>query len=349
MLTIEEFQEVMKSNDVGESALRHARLALTYLNEYKPIEEVELMDVVRFINHMKEVRGFKPSTVDLYKRYIKYYFSRNNREDISDNISTKFKPEPISPENVLDVDDINFLLENVDSVMYRAIITFLYETGARISEAMKMKNPFDVEEVNAGYDLTIRGKKTGKIRKMYLMESKVYMREWLMVRNTDSPYLFPLSPKAVGTWLRNLRENLNFQKPINPHAFRHACATRLVRQGIQERMIREQLGWSANSKMIERYVHLAKTDLQTYQLMQAGELSPDNASMVELTQPKETPMDRLSKQEQEINELREIVQGLVKDKLTMEPQLEAQMELHPDEFESEDIRPDAIPTINVCG
>lgn len=305
MLTIEDYQEVMKSNGGGESSLRHARLSMTYLNEFKPIEEVEYMDVVKFINHMTEVRGFKPSTVNLYKRYIKTYFSKNNRKDISDNISIKFKSEPINPETVLDVEDVNFLIENIDSVMYRAIVTFLYETGARISETVNVKYPFDIEEVNAGYDLTIRATKTNSIRKMYLIESKAYMRDWLMVRNTKSPYLFPLSPKAINTWLRHLREDLNFQKPINPHSFRHACATRLVRKGMQEIMIRTQMGWSANSKMIERYVHLAKTDLQKYQLMQIGELMPDDASMAKLTQPKETAIDRLGTQEEEINGMKE--------------------------------------------
>jgi hypothetical protein len=146
------------------------------------------------------------------------------------------------------------------------------------------------------------------------------------------------------TWLRHLRENLKFNKPLNPHSFRHACATRLVKKGTQERMIREQMGWSETSRMIERYVHLAKTDLQTYQLMQSGIVTLD-APLVELIQPKETAIDRISKQEQEMNKMKEemknkdlALSALLKHVLELKDRLDEEKS----EKEEEEIKQDIL-------
>ena len=161
-----------------------------------------------------------------------------------------------------------------------------------------------------------------------------YIREWIMVRNSDSPYLFPIRDRSVSEWLKNLRKSLQFKKPLNPHAFRHGCATRLVRKGMQESLIRKQMGWSGNSNMISVYIHLANTDLKKYQMLQSGEIT-EETPMVELIKPKETAMDRISQQEQDLNELRDMVQMLMTDKLQRDPLLDTMTELHPKEFISD--------------
>jgi integrase/recombinase XerC len=193
-------------------------------------------------------------TISLRKSYIKKYFKYHDRDDITKKLEVKREQRQLNPNDILNVEDINNLLEHMNSIMYKAIITFLFESGARINECLGVELDTDIKEINAGYDLTLFGDKTRKhnyaYREMILIESAPYIREWLLVRNSDSPYLFPLRDRSVSEWLSNLRETLHFQKPINPHAFRHACATRLVRKGMQESLIRKQMGWSPNSNML---------------------------------------------------------------------------------------------------
>ena len=335
MLCIEDFIEVMKSDGVQNSAIKNARTTLTQLNDFKSLEEVEYLDIVKFINHIREKHGYKESTVSLRKAYIKKYFKYHDRRDIYEKLEIQRDRHDLNPKDILNTEDVNYLLEHIDSPMYKALISFLYESGSRISEALAVKYPDDIFEVNVGYDLTITGKKTMRhnntFRKMFIIESKAYIREWLMVRNTDSEYLFPVTDRAVGEWLNNLRKNLKFKKPINPHAFRHACATQLVKKGTQESYIRDQLGWSKTSNMIERYVHLAETDLQTYQLMQLGEL-PSDTPIIELVQPKETLSDRMSK-------LENLLISMTERALNAEPLAEAFAQLHPELMIDQTIRP----------
>ena len=341
-MCIPDFLEIMRADGVGNSAIRNARNTLTQLQDYKALDEVEYLDIAKFINHIRDEHGYKEGTISLRKAYIKKYFKYHDRDDIVKKLEVKRVQRQLNPRDILDVEDINYLLKHVDSVMYKAIIIFLFESGARINEALSVKLDEDITETNVGFDLTLYGDKTRKhnyaYREMYLIESATYLREWLMVRNSDSPYLFPIRDRSVSEWLKHLRETLQFKKPLNPHAFRHGCATRLVRKGMQESLIRAQMGWSLNSNMISVYIHLANTDLKTYQLLQAGEVSEDTP-MAEIIQPAETAIDRLTQQEHDLNELRDMVQMLMKEKLERDPVMDRIAETHPELFHE-----DPIPT-----
>jgi integrase/uncharacterized coiled-coil protein SlyX len=322
MLSIEDFLEVMKSDNVGKSAVYNAKISLEQFNEFKPLDEAEYMDVVRFVNYIRDEFHYKHSTISLRKAYIKKYFKYHDRDDIVKKLEVKREPKHLNPNDIIGVEDMNYLIEHLSSPMYKAIITFLFESGARINEALSVKIDEDIKEHNIGYSLILYGDKTRKhnyaYREMYLIESAPYIREFIMLRNSSSPYLFPLKDKSVNEWLNNLRKTLNFKKPINPHAFRHACATRLVRKGMQESLIRKQMGWSPNSNMIATYVHLANTDLKTYQLMQSGEIT-EGMPVVELTKPKETVMDKVAQQEIKIEELNDTVFKLLTEMEEMRP------------------------------
>lgn len=342
MLSIDDFLDVMRADGVGTSAINNATVSLRQLDNFKPLNEVEYLDVVKFINHIRDDHNYKESTITLRKAYIKKYYKYHDRDDIVQKLEVKRVPRHLNPNDILAPEDINYLLEHIDSPLYKAIIVFLYESGARINEALSVKIDEDIRETNIGYDLTLYADKTRRhnyaYREMYLIEAAPHIREWLMIRNTDSPYLFPLKDKSVNEWLGNLKKTLDFKKPINPHAFRHGCATRLVKKGMQESLIRKQLGWSPNSNMLSIYIHLANTDLKSYQLMQSGEIS-EETPMVEIIQPAETAIDRISQQERDLNELREMVKSLMKDKLQRDPLLDSIAELHPEYFPDETERP----------
>jgi len=338
MSAINDFLEIMRAEGVGASAIRNARVTLTQLDNFKPIDTIEYMDIVKFINHIRDTHGYKESTITLRRAYIKKYFKFHERDDITKKLEVKRVQRNLNPHDILNPEDMNYLLENMKSHMYKAIITFLFESGARINEALNVKLDTDIKEINAGFDLTLYGSKTRihnyAYREMILIESAPYIREWLMVRNSDSPYLFPLTDRSVNEWLKNLRYTLKFKKPLNPHAFRHGCATRLVKKGMQESLIRKQLGWSPNSNMLAIYIHLADTDLKTYQLTQSGEIT-DDTPLVEIIQPAETAMDRISQQEQDLNNLKDIVQILIQKNYEKEGLIDTFTQHHPECFPEE--------------
>src|SRR5659263_172558 len=71
----------------------------------------------------------------------------------------------------------------------------------------------------------------------------------------DNDFIFRWNYRAHAQRIQNIREKSGIQKPFTCHKLRHAAATELVLQGVQEGIIKKKMGWSPSSPMIARYTH----------------------------------------------------------------------------------------------
>ena len=334
MIKIHAFLESMKVERISNKAINNARITLEQLNDFKPLDDVDANDLIRFIDHIREKYRYSEGTIEVRKAYIKKYFKYNDREDITKHLKTKKQIKKFNPNDILNTEDINLILENITSPMYEALFIVLYESGARIGEVLRLEINKDVKENNIGYEVTFFGTMSHGNRTLLLIDSAPYIREWLINRSSDSKFLFPIKQRTVFTNLNNLSNKLqreyNFTKPINSHAFRRACGVRLVKEGMQESIINHQMGWAQGSNMIIASIHCSN-DV-------TGE--SDKSEPIKIVKPKKTAMDMIQEQETEINELRDAIKMLLED-MCKRAQLN---EKHPTEYEVEDIRPDLMPT-----
>ena len=344
MITIEEFINSLRADNRSKSSIKNARYALEQLNEFKPLEEVTANDINEFIIYIREEYGYTEGTINNRKTYIKRFFKMNDLDMVVKRVKIPKSITNLNPKDILIASDIDLIIENLPHPKYKALVAVLWECGGRIGEVLGIEREADLIETDLGYKVTLFGDKTRQhnyaYREMLLSQSAPYVRDWLLNDNSDSPYLFPMGGSVVRTTFTNLYDKLNkdfgFQKPLNPHMFRHACATRLVREEVQESMIRKQMGWTPDSNMLSVYIHLASSDVYDYH---AKKITGKDKEFVhaKIKQPEDTAFGRIKKLEAMVN-------ALMKDKLERDPLLEAQAELHPEEFESEDIRPDMMPT-----
>lgn len=341
--TIDQFLNSLKANNRSKSSIKNARIALEQLNEFKPLEDVDAHDLDDFIVHIRDKYGYKESTIGVRKSYIKKFFIMNDLDMVVKRVKIPKSVTNLNPKDILIAEDIDLIIENVNNPKYKALIAVLWETGGRIGEVINIEKDTDLIETDLGYRLYLFGDKTRAhnyaYREILLSQSAPYVRDWLLHNDSDSPYLFPVSSTSVRMKFTKLHKKLNekygFKKNIHPHAFRHACATRLVREKVQESYIRKQMGWTSDSNMLSVYIHLASNDVYDYH---ARKITGKDKEFVHthIKQPEETAFGRIKKLEAMVN-------ALMKDKLEREPLLEAQVELHPEEFEREDIRPDVMP------
>lgn len=68
--------------------------------------------------------------------------------------------ETLKSDDILTTEDINLMIESTDNVYAKAVIAFLFETGARISEARSLKYK-DFIETSDGIIVHISTTKTG--------------------------------------------------------------------------------------------------------------------------------------------------------------------------------------------
>jgi integrase/recombinase XerC len=133
-----------------------------------------------------------------------------------------------------------------------ALITLLYGTGLRISEALSLKRG----DVPLGQSLTV----LGKGRKERVVPVLAAVREAVDSYTKLCPFdsgktqaLFlsrrgnPMSAREAQALMQNLRGRLGLPRSATPHALRHSFATHLLQNGRDLRAVQELLGHASLS------------------------------------------------------------------------------------------------------
>lgn len=186
----------------------------------------------------------------------------------------------------ISVDEVTRILEAVGTdtatgLRDRALLEFLYSTGARISEAMGL----DVDDISlhtpeqdgrsdagpAIVRLFGKGSKErlvplGSFGARALDAYLVRGRPLLSAKGKGTPALFlnarggRISRQSAWTILKTAAEKANITKDVSPHTLRHSFATHLLEGGADVRVVQELLG------------HASVTTTQVYTLVTADTL-----------------------------------------------------------------------------
>ncbi|MET3951902.1 integrase/recombinase XerD [Arthrobacter sp. UYEF36] len=181
----------------------------------------------------------------------------------------------------ISVDEVTRILEAVGTdtatgLRDRALLEFLYSTGARISEAVGL----DVDDVSlhtageagpAVVRLFGKGSKErlvplGSFGARALDAYLVRGRPLLSAKGKGTPALFlnarggRISRQSAWTILKTAAEKANITKDVSPHTLRHSFATHLLEGGADVRVVQELLG------------HASVTTTQVYTLVTADTL-----------------------------------------------------------------------------
>ena len=197
-------------------------------------------------------------------------------------IKIKDSKNNILPEELLTEDEVLQVINACQFIRDKAFIHLLYESGARIGEilTLRIKHITFAEPVSA---ILVNGK-TGQ-RRIPIIKSVAPLKEWI------EKHPFKDNPESL-VWVKtnerlgNLRtqgersntnhigyssvkkllevnfEEVGLKKRCNPHIFRHSRATFLAKH-LTEAQLKMFFGWTQNSDMAARYVHLSGRDLDT--------------------------------------------------------------------------------------
>jgi len=176
------------------------------------------------------------------------------------------------PEEILVLSEINKLASVCDNFRDKAIVKTLYETGARVGEFLQLQIKHLQEDEHGMVCILPKGKTMG--RRLRLINCVPDLKHWLNNHpnkdDPNSPLFVNLgSHKGRGLYtdglkmlLKKYADRIKLKKRIYPHLFRHSRATDLAKQGFREAELRYLFGWSVNSDMPSKYIHLAGGDIE---------------------------------------------------------------------------------------
>ncbi len=222
--------------------------------------ELSPEDIRIYQVYLTNERKLAPSSILIAVSAIRFLYKVTLKRDwvLEEAIPTCKKPQTLpavlSPEEVLK------LLDCVQSIKQRAILTACYAAGLRISEAVHLK-PTAIDSQR----MVIRVEQGKGQKDRYVMLSprlldtlRSYWRavrpiEWLFPGDRPG---HPITTSAVELACKLARRIAGITKPVTPHSLRHAFAVHLLESGTDVRTIQLLLGHRSLSTTA-RYLRIA--------------------------------------------------------------------------------------------
>ena len=218
-------------------------------------------DIKSYMAHLMD-RGQKPASVSLAMSSLRFLFD----EMMGKGLFTKIKLPKLEHKLpiVLSKEEIRKMLDITKNPKHKLLISFLYSSGLRVSEAVSMKiSDLDLNERMG----IVRAGKGKKDRHIILSESLVNdLRKYLGNRKDENPYVFDIKERHIVVRqaqrvVTEAAKKAEIKKRVFCHALRSSFATHLLEAGTDIRVIQELLGHSDLSTT-QRYTKVSREQLK---------------------------------------------------------------------------------------
>jgi len=232
-------------------------------------EKISLDNAREFLNNLKNTKKLSIGTVNDYRSAIKYLFEAILDKGWNDRKIAYLKGYKSLP-SVLEKSQIIELIDSIDELIYKTILTTIYSSGLRIQEAITLK----ISDIDSKrMQIHIRESKNGSARNAILSEKNLEaLRNYLKLHPLSKlkkweseDYIFCIASRGKPICSKTLRNVFNqavkkvkIMKKVTVHTLRHAFATHLMEEGVNIFVIKELLGHRSISSTAV-YLHVVDT------------------------------------------------------------------------------------------
>jgi integrase/recombinase XerD len=265
------------------------RLGTWLKKDFDAATEQDIRCVVMFLSRGiagKEGQPYSESTAHGYKVTLKrfYRWLEGNDEEYPKKVrwikSNGDNARIHVPEQLLSPGEIVDMIRCAGNPRDKALVSFLYESGARIGETLSMKVGH-LEFAPVVIRATLPVSKT-QPRIIPLVSCRAHLANWInyhpLKNNPDAPLWSnlkregnsSLEPQTAGKILKRIACRAGIHKRIYPHLFRACSITHKQAAGWPEQAIKLFHGLSRDSKVMKHYSHLSYGNLEQIQKQMNG-------------------------------------------------------------------------------
>lgn len=240
------------------------RALLRYLG--KPLAEITTYDLRFYLSMRRQLGKVSNRSLDGMRRCYSSFFGWLFAEGIINHnpcaalAQIKCRKVVKKPYSAVEMEKIRKACSNIRDL---ALVDFLYATGCRVSEVVKL----DVSDVDFDRMECVVLGKGNKERKVYLTEvAAMHLQEYLNGRKDASEALFVGRGKRLGkngieTIVKNLGKRAGVEN-VHPHRYRRTLATNLLDRGMNIQDVAAILG-HADLKTTQIYCYISQANVKT--------------------------------------------------------------------------------------
>lgn len=243
------------SSKTEKAYLHHLNLFLDYISSSK-ITSVDSKVLLDYFIYLKKVRQFSYSAMKQSLASVRFLFVDVLKKEIDFDFFIKLK-KPNNLPNVLTTEEVKRIINSIENIKHRAIISTIYSCGLRISEAVNLlikdvdSSAMTVKVVNAkgkNDRYVMLSPKLLELLRRYFVEYKP--RKYLFEGQFGDRY----STRSIQQIFNKAVKLAGIKKSVTVHSLRHSFASHLLDNGTDIRFIQKLLG----------HKHLSTTQIYTH-------------------------------------------------------------------------------------
>ena len=226
------------------------------------LDDIQAEAVLAFLDHSESRRGNCPATRNCRLAAIRSFAQHLLRHDVTRAnqygriLAISPKRKAVHAATYLEPESARAIIAAVDlrtahGARDRALLLFLYNTGARVSEALAIR-PQELR-LDRPRQVRLQGKGSKERVCPLWPETAVALRPMLTAVSADEPIFrnacgAPLTRDGVAylidKYVRSAAKTMPALRRghVTPHVFRHGCAVALLQAGVDLTVIRDYLG-----------------------------------------------------------------------------------------------------------
>ena len=262
---LEKLEEAGKIRNLKERSINCYKNYVSYFLNYvdKAPEKLTCQDVRDFLLAKKD-GGLKATTLNLYNSAIRFFY-RNVLNILWDDIMVPRMIQEHKLPIVLTADEIDYLLDAVNDIKYKAMFAIMYSSGLRVSEVIHLHYD-DISRTNM--QIHVRDAKNRMDRYTILSKRCLdILTQYWFAKGRPRGILFPnkftgnyLTVSTLEQVMRRAVSDAELSVKATPHSLRHSFATHLMEQGVDRQHIQALLG-HRDPKSTEIYLHVSNKSL----------------------------------------------------------------------------------------
>lgn len=242
-MTFETLLQEMKLRNYSPKTIKaylyHNKVFLQFIQ--KNPKEVSGQDIRNYLLHLIEKQK-SSSSINLAHNALAFYYGKILRKKVN---NIPFQKREQKMKVIANQEDIRKILEVTTNPKHKLLISFLYASGLRRSEVVRVKlSDIDFEQKV----LLVRQGKGKKDRITVLSKSLISeIKIFLAKRNEKSEFLFAtryghMNPRTVEAVVKQACRKAKIKKNITSHGLRHSFTTHHMALGTKTEYIQEMLG-----------------------------------------------------------------------------------------------------------
>lgn len=260
---LKKIENELKLGGYSPKTIKSYTLCLkNYFQYAKTIQKNPEIDQIKKYLLLKQEKGQSGQTINLYLNAIKYFYQEIAKSNIT--IDLRFSKTSKKLPTILSRKEIQTILDSIENLKHRLLISLSYSAGLRVSEVVSLKiKDIDFEEMT----IHIRQGKGKKDRISILSEKLSAELSKLISQKEKNELVFEserggkLSTRTAQKIFEQSLKKSNIKKDASFHCLRHSFATHLLENGTDVRYVQELLG-HANIRTTQIYTQVTNPKLK---------------------------------------------------------------------------------------